>query len=741
MNFFKSIYSTIFFVLVGSAALAQGISGKVVDETGLAIEAVLVQNLHTDQHTHTNQQGTFLLNGIEAGDTLTLTHAAYNTISVVVKEEKERTIILELKTFELDQITVSPEVNALNVVSKIDLKTTPVNSSQEVLRKVPGLIIGQHAGGGKAEQIFLRGFDIDHGTDIAISVDGMPVNMVSHAHGQGYADLHFVIPETIEKIDFGKGTYYADQGNFSTAGYVAFQTKDRLENNIIQTEIGQYNTKRLFSLINLSRNSHHAAYVASEYLTTDGYFESPQNFSRLNVMGKYTGELDNNNKLSVSASHFQSSWDASGQIPERAVETNIISRFGAIDDTEGGNTSRSNLNLNYIHQLSKNSSLTSRFYLSHYDFELYSNFTFYLEDAEHGDQIRQKEDRNMFGFNSEWNRFIALPNGSINLSAGVGLRDDQTTGTALSHSLNRQTTLETLKLGDIHETNSYAYAQAELVRGKWTVNPALRLDYFQFGYYDRLSETYENNQVEKGILSPKLNVLYQHSPLLQYYLKTGIGFHSNDTRVVVAEEGESILPKAYSSDLGLIWKAHPRLLVNAAVWNLFLEQEFVYVGDAGIVEPSGKTNRSGFDLGVRWQLLDWLYFSQDVNYAYARSVSDPEGENYIPLAPDLTAVGTLSISGQSNWYGSIQYRYISDRPANEDNTIVAEGYTVVDTNLGYQFKHFDLGLKIQNLFDVEWKETQFATESRLFNETSSVEEIHYTPGIPFCATAMLRYKF
>lgn len=731
---------TILFSAISSIAFAHSVGGKVTDETGRPVEGVVISNLRTQKHSHTDHHGEFVLTNADEGDTLEFSHLSYETLRLIYLGQEELAVKLSFKNFELDQVTVRSSINALNVITDIDLKTTPVNSSQEILRKVPGLIIGQHAGGGKAEQIFLRGFDIDHGTDIAISVDGMPVNMVSHAHGQGYADLHFLIPETIEAIDFGKGTYYANQGNFSTAGYVAFQTKDRLEQSIIQAEYGQFNTKRILGMVNIMNDAHHSAYVASEYLSTDGPFDSPQNFGRLNIMAKYSGELPNENKLSLTASHFQSGWDASGQIPERAVASGLIGRFGAIDDTEGGQTSRTNLNLRYVDYLSDHSTLTSRLYWSHYDFELYSNFTFFLDDPVNGDQIKQYEDRNIFGFNSEWNHFIEQSNGSLNLTAGIGIRNDQTTGSELSHTLNRQTTLDTLKLGDIHETNASAYAQLEWKTGKWTLNPALRFDYFQFGYYDKLSTAYDNKRIDKGTFSPKLNILYQQWPKLQYYLKSGIGFHSNDSRVVVPQDGVDILPKAYGTDLGTIWKAHPRVLVNAAFWALYLEQEFVYVGDAGIVEPSGKTRRMGVDLDLRWQLLDWLFYSQDVNYVFARALSEPEGEDYIPLAPDLTAVGTLSISGRSDWFGSIQYRFINNRPANEDNSIVADGYTVVDANVGYQFKHFDLGINVQNLLDTEWKETQFATESRLFDEPASVEEIHYTPGMPFFIKAVLRVK-
>ena len=198
-------------------------------------------------------------------------------------------IVLEDDIFRLNEIVIQPKLSAMNMISKIDLQTTPVNSSQEILSKVPGLFIGQHAGGGKAEQLFLRGFDIDHGTDIAISVDGMPVNMVSHAHGQGYADLHFLIPETVDKIDFGKGPYYSNKGDFATAGYVGFQTKDKLEKSSIGLEIGQFNTLRTVGLFNLLGNKKtQSAYIATEYILTDGPFDSPQNFNRMNLFGEYS---------------------------------------------------------------------------------------------------------------------------------------------------------------------------------------------------------------------------------------------------------------------------------------------------------------------------------------------------------------------------------------------------------------------------------------------------------------------
>jgi outer membrane receptor protein involved in Fe transport len=225
------------------------------------------------------------------------------------------------------------------------------------------------------------------------------------------------------------------------------------------------------------------------------------------------------------------------------------------------------------------------------------------------------------------------------------------------------------------------------------------------------------------------------------YIKAGKGFHSNDTRVVVSQQGRDILPSAYGTDVGVYWKPLPRLFVNAAYWYLYLEQEFVYVGDEGIVEPGGATRRQGIDTSIRYQLLDGLFWNFDANYAHARSTDGDEGENFIPLAPDFTHLSGLRLIYETGFYGGINLRYMADRPANEDNSIVAEGYTVVDLNFGYQWRNFDLGLNIQNLLDTEWNEAQFATESRLQNETVPVEEIHFTPGTPFFLKGIVSFKF
>ncbi|MCH2033052.1 MAG: TonB-dependent receptor [Tenacibaculum sp.] len=738
----KTIIFTIISCFFSFTLIAQTIKGKVVNNQNQPLQEVNILNKKTDKHSHSDEFGNFMLENVSVGDTLYFSHIGFESRSYVVKSLTEELVIkLKLKSIALEEVVLAPRVDILNLITDIDIQTNPVNSSQDILNKVPGLFIGQHAGGGKAEQIFLRGFDIDHGTDINLSVDGLPVNMVSHAHGQGYSDLHFVIPETVDKIDFGKGSYYEDKGNFATAGYVQFQTKERLDKSSIKLEGGQFDTFRLLGMFNVLNEAKHNAYISTEYLATDGAFESPQNFSRINVFGKYTGYLNPTDKLGVTLSHFTSKWDASGQIPQRAVDSGLITRFGAIDDTEGGNTSRSNILINYDKMISDSETLKSFGYISKYDFELFSNFTFFLEDPVNGDQIKQKEDRTIFGVSSEYKKVFSGDKFNGYWNAGISLRNDRSFSNELSRTLNRRQTLQRIQFGDINETNLGGFIGSTIEFGKWTFNPSVRLDYFNFQYNDALQTQYETQKESKAIVSPKFNVIYDYSDNLQFYVKTGKGFHSNDTRVVVAEEGREILPATYGFDTGLVWKPTSKMFFNLAYWYLYVEQEFVYVGDAGIVEPSGETRRQGIDVSYRYQPLSWLYWSVDANYTKARSINDPEGQNFIPLAPDFTLVSGLNINFKDGFYGGINVRHIDDRPASEDNSIVAEGYTVADLNMGYRWKDVSFGVQVQNLFDVDWNETQFATESRLQNEVNPVEEIHFTPGTPFFLKASIQYNF
>lgn len=712
--------------------------------TGLPLPGVSVQISSLNKATFTNEFGQFRFDNLVAAEyKIELSHLGFQPqiLRQIVQDDQTAFVKIELAASEvsLSEVVVSSvRAHDQQLISNLDIKLRPITNSQEILRMVPGLFIGQHAGGGKAEQIFLRGFDLDHGTDIRLTVDGMPVNMVSHAHGQGYADLHFVIPELVEGVDFKKGPYNAEKGNFTTAGWVDFRTKNALDRSFVKLEAGQYDSYRAVAGIDLlgqkGRDKNQSAYIGSEYSFTNSYFDHPQDFNRLNLIGKYHGHIWPNTNLTLTASTFWSKWNHSGQIPDRAYESGEIGFYGSVDPTEGGETSRTNFNAQFVTATAKNYIVKNQFFYSRYNFELYSNFTFFLADSINGDQIRQKERRDLFGYNGSISKHFFLGKSQWTTTFGLQYRHDLTHGTELSHTKDRDITLQRNQYGHVNELNAGAYVDELIqVNERLTVNAGLRLDFFRSQYTDLLVQPVNAKQARDAIFSPKLNFYYTFSPSLQLYLNSGKGFHSNDARVVVPKTGKQILPGAYGSDLGLILKPMPKLLINVAAWYLWLEQEFVYVGDAGVIEPSGKSRRQGLDVSIRYQLTKMLFMDADVSSAKPRAIGVLEGMNYLPLAPLFSSTGGFSVKIPNGLSGSLRYRYMANRPANDDNSIVAKGYFVTDAQLNYTKQKYSVGLSVQNLLNTRWKETQFDTESRLKGEAAPVEEIHFTPGTPFFA--------
>jgi len=741
----------LFFITTQAFAHLGSISGTIYDEkTNLPLQGVSVQLTGFKKAILTNELGQFRFEDLIASPyKVEFSHIGFKAqvITAIVKDD-ENTFLkayLGYQSIELSEVVVpSQRPHDQQLISGLDIKLRPITNSQEVLRLVPGLFIGKHAGGGKAEQIFLRGYDLDHGTDIRLTVDGMPVNMVSHAHGQGYADLHFVIPELIQGVDFKKGSYNAEKGNLATAGWVDFRTKNTIDNSFLKVEGGQYNTYRAVGGLDLlgqkGKDRNQSAYLASEYSFSDSYFDNPQNFKRVNVVGKFHGHLTNNTNLTLTGSTFWSKWNHSGQIPDRAIDSGLTGFFGSVDPTEGGETSRTNFNAQFVTIMPNNHTIKNQLFYSNYNFELYSNFTFFKEDSINGDQIRQVEHRNLFGYNGSYALNSSVGNKDFTTTFGLQYRQDITNGTELSRTKDRVITTAAIKLGNINEVNASVYAD-ELIKlsDKFTINAGIRFDYFHNKFDDLLNK--EIGTASATIISPKLNFYYTFNPNFQLFLNTGKGFHSNDTRVVVPQGGLNILPPTYGSDLGVIYKPFPKLLINATSWYIFSQQEFVYVGDEGVIEPSGRSQRYGIDLSVRYQLTKMLYADVDLTAANPRSLDAEAGKNRLPLAPTFTTTGGLSLKTQVGLSGSVRYRYMADRPANEDNSVIAKGYFVNDLQLNYTKGKYNVGLSIQNLFDVRWKETQFNTESRLKGEKESVEEIHFTPGTPFLGRLSLAYSF
>lgn len=772
---------------------AGNICGTVTDaRNGLPIIGVNIQIEKSLIGTITDLNGRFEFKNIQIGTyKLIFSSIGYQSVTSTIEVKENITDTLKISLSEsvigLNEVTIhgTRPVSAASSkeIRAIDMQLKPFRTSQDMLLMASGLFIAQHQGGGKAEQIFLRGFDCDHGTDVSVNVDGMPVNMVTHAHGQGYADLHFLISETVEEMDVNKGPYLASYGDFYTAGAVSFKTKDILENNLMKVEAGQFNTQKYTFLYQPENGGFEQnGYVAAQYHRSDGPFNSPEKFERMNIFGKYFFQLTPNSKLTFSTGGFTTGWNASGQIPERAVNNGIIDRFGALDDMEGGITNRKNFNVHYKFLSHNGNEFDINSYYSQYNFKLFSNFTYFLVDTLNGDMIEQNEHRSIQGLNATC-KFTTSWLGLKQINKlGGGYRGDLI-DIQLWHSPNRER-MNTFTNDKIDEQNLNAWFQQEFMfSSRLRIVWGIRHDYFTFSKDDLVGSALDtvNNGLPhasgvsfQSVFSPKFNVIFSPLRNLDVFVNLGQGFHSNDARNVVLgskvaelsnawqREGLSnseidsrlqkfnfnpamrnvgTLPKATAGEIGIKSKLFNRLHLALSGWYLHLDKEFVYSGDGGIAELSDKTRRIGIDIEARLSILSWLWADVDVSWARATIENLPSGENYVPLAPKLTASGGVSIIRERGFSGSLRFRYLSDRPANEDNSVVALGHTLINAGIAYNYKQFTFSINGENLFNTEWNEAQFATETRIKGENQSKTDLCYTPGNPRNFQVGISYKF
>ncbi len=795
-------------------------------DSGRPLATANVVLADTEHGVVTEDDGRFLLTAISPGRyNITASHVGYESASreVTVRAGDTSAVALALtpKPVRLEGILVAAD-RALSAASsravrEFDLRTRPRRSSQQLLQTVPGLVVAQHAGGGKAEQIFLRGFDNDHGTDVSVSVDGMPVNMVSHGHGQGYADLHFLIPDIVEGIDVHKGPYFAEFGNLANAGHVAFRTRQRLAGNAVNVEAGQFNTARYTVLYQLpgEANLGHSAYFAGDYYRTDGPFDHPQDLHRLTLFAKVRRTMSPSTRLTLDVGGFASTWNASGQIPERVVDRGLISRWGAIDDGEGGQTSRHNVNLSLETRGQDGDRLTAQAYWSAYDYNLYSNFTFFRWDVEFGNMIEQSDARRVIGLNSTYTNDGSLGRFGLSSTLAGGFRSDDI-DTDLWQVVERRRYWP-LTDAAIAERNYFLWGRQDLILApRWRLSLGLRADYFTFEVDDGLERTGQSIQplidiiellreipqvqrpsakplhvpldqphasgiADDVIFSPKANLTFSPTAAVDLFLNFGQGFHSNDARTVVTgqviadqmraleewgakfqeirvafqqlnfdtdQAGVTSLPRTTGAEIGLRSRVGRGLNFGSALWWIDVDEEYVYSADVGVPEQRGRTRRTGIDVEARLRLLSWLWADGDLNLSRGRLRDEPEDADRIPLAPTRTATGGLTVRRPEGSEGGLRFRHVGDRPAMADGSLTAQGHTLVDLTAARRWDVFRVEVTAENLFDAEWKEAQFATESLLADEIDAAmggdippPEIHFTPGNPFNVRIGIGYFF
>lgn len=643
-----------------------------------------------------------------------------------------------------------------------DLRLRPYNSTGDLLNAGTGFYVIQHAGGGKANQYFLRGFDADHGTDVALFVDGIPVNHVSHGHGQGYTELHWVIPELVERMEIRKGPYFSEYGDFATAGAVNLVLEEHVDRSSFTLGGGTYGSFRGVTILS-PRIDGLDTVLAAEVYGTNGPFENEEQLRRFNLFGRVGRRFEGGGRLTLTVTSHLSGWNASGQIPLRAVRDGRLDRFGTFDPNEGGNTHRHGIyaslrvptgRADSTDESSRPGQFELTSWLTYYRFALYSNFTFFSTNPVTGDMIRQGDQRLTGGLRGAYQFDATLGAVRFTTRAGAQLRfDDIRTNLHDAPARERGALRVDASVGQ----GSIGLFAQEDIRWRWLRGVlGLRADYFSFSVSDRLEDRSSPGSRTSGeeqdfIVSPKASLIVTPVEQLELFANFGFGFHSNDARGVVrGVDAVQPLTQARGYEVGARLSLFERLQLSATGFWLDLDSETVWVGDEGTTEARGATRRLGVEAEARLQTLDWLFFDVDATWTNSTFVDNPANAASVALAPTFMLKGGVMVkhegTGLSGRFGVL---YLADRPATEDGFLEAEGFYRLDASVVWETEWFALSLNVQNLTNTKWRQAQFATTSRLADETDAAscprgtraieeegsfagcEDINFTPGWPF----------
>jgi outer membrane cobalamin receptor len=638
------------------------------------------------------------------------------------------------------------------LVSQREISVRPLLRTGEVLELVPGMVVTQHSGTGKANQYFLRGFNLDHGTDFATFVDGMPVNMRSHGHGQGYTDLNFIIPETIDTLTYKKGAYYADVGDFSGAGSAALQTASRLENGELAITLGQNDYQRLLLADSVEAYGGEWLY-AIERNTYDGPWKDiSEDLDKTNLLLKHTRPTDNG-ELTFTLMAYNSSWNSADQIPARAVDQNQIDELGSLDNTTGGESSRYSFS---SHWQGHNWQWSA--YAIQYDMNLWSNFTYFLDDPLNGDQFEQVDKRWIYGGNTRYNIEGEVGGLAMSNLFGAELRYDDIEEVGLYKTKNQQR-LGTVRSDSINELSVSVHWENQL---QWSENIktvlGVRHDYFDFDVDNQIDTNINgvNLHANSGsnndqITSFKASIIYTLNEQWEAYASAGEGFHSNDARgttiSVDPADGSAVntvdpLVSSLGYEFGLRGFINQQLNTSISFWQLELDSELLFVGDAGNTEASRKSKRTGIELTAYYRLND--NWNLDLEYAYtdARFIDSAEADDEIPGAIEQVWQAGINANFENGWFGSFQIRYFGERPLEESGQITSDSSTLANLQVGHKTGPWTIKADVLNLFDSDDHDIDYYYASLLPSETApETEDIHYHVLEPRTLRVSASYNF
>jgi len=617
----------------------------------------------------------------------------------------------------------------------------------EVLEYIPGMIVTQHSGGGKANQYFLRGFNLDHGTDFDTYLAGMPVNLRTHAHGQGYTDLNFMIPELVSEIDYFKGPYYASEGDFATAGGANIHYFNATPKNLVELTGGSYEYGRALLIGTADAGAGKLLY-GFEAFHNNGPWDVPENYRKYNGVLRYMRPLGDG-QLAVTAMGYDGKWTATNQIPLRAVDEGLIDRFGSLDASDGGHSYRYSLSVDYASQLAGGTLQTTAYGIGYY-LNLFSNFTFYLDNPVDGDQINQYDNRKIYGWNGSWAKFDTVFGYPMQNTIGWDIRQDRINPVGLYDTTQRQR-LGTVRQDDVRETSYGAYFENQTRWTDWMRSIiGIRGEEYYFSVASNIPQN--SGSTTAGIGLPKLSLIFGPWNRTELYLNAGEGLHSNDARGVVAtvdpETLEPVSPatplvRAKGAEIGLRTEAVPHLQSSIAFWYLHLDSELVFDGDSGTTEPSLPSKRIGVEWSNHYTPLPWLLLDLDLAWTRARFTGNNPDGNYVPEALQGTAQGGITVQNLGPWTASIFGRYFGPRYLTQDGSIKSNSTTVFNLQATYQFSPSTrIRFDVFNLFNAKSDDIAYYYTSRLPGEPpEGVTDIHFHPMEPRIFRLGLLYNF
>jgi hypothetical protein len=633
-------------------------------------------------------------------------------------------------------------------ITAAQLDDRPMSRPGEVLETVPGVIVTQHSGEGKANQYFLRGFNLDHGTDFATTVAGMPVNLPTHAHGQGYSDLNFMIPELVTGVQFSKGPYYADQGDFATAGAANINYANALDRPIVRLEGGGEGYARAVLAASPQLGSGHLL-IAVEANHNDGPWVHPDDFRKINGVVRYS-RGDAFNGFSLTAMGYHGEWNSTDQIAERAVTEGLIGRFGSLDPSDGGHSYRYSLSADWQHGTGTTSTRVTAYGIG-YDLALFSNFTYYLNDPASGDQIEQADHRFISGVRVSHKRIGQWWGHDVQNIVGVQVRNEDITNVSL-YDTKARVRLTTVTQDAVVETSGAVYAQNEI---QWAPRlrtmVGLRADAFHFNVTDEINAL-NSGSTSAAMVNPKGGVTFGPWKGTELYVNAGGGLHSNDGRGTTlvrntdgtAAEPVTPLVRAKGAEVGVRTVALPHLQTTVAVWSLNLASELVFNGDVGATEPSRPSHREGIEIANYYRPITHVVLDADVSLSRARFTdSEPTVGQFIPESVGTVVAAGVTLESMHHTFGSVRWRYFGPRSLIEDDSVESKATSVVELEAGYRFSRTArLALDVFNLLNAADSDIDYYYASRLPGEAADgVSDIHFHPTLPRTARISLIVGF